>query len=391
MTLYTSVRSYLEETTTALLEEERPRPPGQVVVLVPAHNEQEAIASTIASLHRQTRPADRIIVCCDNCTDDTEAIIEPLDCEKFCSVGNTHKKAGVLNQAYLMLADELADNDRVLVMDADTELAVDFIELALAALAGDDANDQLPSKDNPKVGAVSAAYVGKNKPGLIPTLQRMEYVQERRRVARNKGRVTCLSGTAALFTMACLRDLVYNRGYAVPGQKTKQVPYLWVSLTEDFEITLALKTLGYQPISPKECIAYTDVMETPKMLWSQRIRWQRGTLETLRLYKLTRLTWHLYFVQLYTYLISLATPFMFLLWALSVLVLGTGLRMNTYIVILLPLSSVEQMLATRRLRSWKVTIMAGLLLPLWLYDNYRAIIYWSAALQLLKRTEFAWE
>jgi cellulose synthase/poly-beta-1,6-N-acetylglucosamine synthase-like glycosyltransferase len=45
---------------------------GQVVVLVPAHNEAAAIDATVASLHRQTRPPDRIIVVADNCTDDTE-------------------------------------------------------------------------------------------------------------------------------------------------------------------------------------------------------------------------------------------------------------------------------------------------------------------------------
>lgn len=42
-----------------------------VVALVPAHNEEEAIASTLAGLMTQSRPPDRVIVVCDNCTDQT--------------------------------------------------------------------------------------------------------------------------------------------------------------------------------------------------------------------------------------------------------------------------------------------------------------------------------
>jgi cellulose synthase/poly-beta-1,6-N-acetylglucosamine synthase-like glycosyltransferase len=45
-----------------------------VAVLIPAHNEAELIGATVASLQRQTRPADRVIVMADNCTDDTVAI-----------------------------------------------------------------------------------------------------------------------------------------------------------------------------------------------------------------------------------------------------------------------------------------------------------------------------
>jgi Glycosyl transferase family 2 len=43
----------------------------RVIVLIPAHNEAPVIAATIASLRRQTRPPDRIIVVADNCSDAT--------------------------------------------------------------------------------------------------------------------------------------------------------------------------------------------------------------------------------------------------------------------------------------------------------------------------------
>lgn len=43
---------------------------GQIVVLIPAHNEEESIQQTLTALNAQTVPADRLIVA-DNCTDQT--------------------------------------------------------------------------------------------------------------------------------------------------------------------------------------------------------------------------------------------------------------------------------------------------------------------------------
>jgi cellulose synthase/poly-beta-1,6-N-acetylglucosamine synthase-like glycosyltransferase len=358
---------------------EEPRT-SQIVVLVPAHNEEEAIEETLQSLHRQTRPVDRIIVVCDNCTDRTEEIIEPLDCETFRSKGNTQKKAGALNQALIPLYATMADNDKVLVMDADSILDERFVDEASKLL-----------DDDPQIGAVSAAYVGKDKPGFLPMLQRIEYVHERRRVARRQARVTCLSGTAAMFTMAALRHLLAERGKTVPGQAARPEAYLSVSLTEDFEITLAMKAIGYSPLSPKTCISHTDVMPTVSMLWSQRLRWQRGTLETLRLYGFTRLTYRMYLTQIYTYAMSLATPLMILLWMISLFVLHTGLVFSWLILMLLPLSAIEQFIATFRLRDWKASLTATTIIIMWMYDNMKVIIYWHALLKLLKRTEFEWD
>ncbi len=355
-------------------------PPGQVIVLVPAHNEEEAIEETLASLHRQTRPVDKIIVVCDNCTDRTEEIIEPLECETFRSKGNTQKKAGALNQALEPLYATLADEDMVLVMDADSILDERFVEEACKLLVAE-----------PEIGAVSAAYIGKKKPGFLPMMQRIEYAHERRRVARRKARVTCLSGTAAVFTMGALRHLLRERGKTVPGRAEKPEAYLSVSLTEDFEITLALRTIGYRPLSTKQCISHTDVMPTVSMLWSQRLRWQRGTLETLRLYGLGKFTWRLYLTQIYTYAMSLATPLMITLWLISLFALHTGLQFSWWILLLLPLSAIEQFIATLRLREWKASLTATTILTLWMYDNLKAIIYWHALFKLLRRTEFEWD
>jgi len=45
--------------------------PVTVTVLIPAHNEEVSLPSTIASLRAQSHSPDRIIVVADNCTDST--------------------------------------------------------------------------------------------------------------------------------------------------------------------------------------------------------------------------------------------------------------------------------------------------------------------------------
>lgn len=102
-----------------------------VLVLVPAHDEEDVIRDTLESLRRQTRPADRIVVVLDNCTDSTAAIAMSMGVEIFTTIGNGDKKAGALNQALEKYLPTLRDGDGVLVMDADTTLNSTFIEASL--------------------------------------------------------------------------------------------------------------------------------------------------------------------------------------------------------------------------------------------------------------------
>jgi len=61
-------------------------------------------------------------------------------------------------------------------------------------------------------------------------------------------------------------------------------------LTEDNEITIALKSLGALIVSPTDCTVVTEVMSTVRTLWRQRLRWQRGALENIGAYGMTPAT-----------------------------------------------------------------------------------------------------
>jgi cellulose synthase/poly-beta-1,6-N-acetylglucosamine synthase-like glycosyltransferase len=251
--------------------------PITVTVMIPAHNEEVSLPDTIASLRAQTRPPERVIVVADNCTDSTVALAEAAGVEVVQTVENTQKKAGALNQVLKRVLPGLKDNDLVMVMDADTRLSEKFLETAVARFASDRA-----------LMAVGGLFRGENGHGLVGQFQRNEYVRYEREIRRRRGRVFVLTGTASVFRSGALRTVAESRGRSIPG--VQGFVYDTAALTEDNELTIAIKSLGGLMISPAECTVVTELMPTWSALWAQRLRWQRGALENLGAYGITRQT-----------------------------------------------------------------------------------------------------
>lgn len=247
--------------------------PVTVTVLIPAHNEEDCLAETIASLQRQSVAPRRILVVADNCTDRTVAIAREAGVDVFESVANEHKKAGALNQALHEVLPDQGENDTVMIMDADTTLDAGFLAEAVRRFTDDRA-----------LMAVGGLFYGEDGSGVLGQLQRNEYTRYARQIRRRRGRVYVLTGTASIFRPRALRTVAAERGRALPG-----VPgdvYDTVVLTEDNELTLAIKSLGGLMISPSQCTVVTEVMPSWRALWAQRIRWQRGAVENLGEYGL---------------------------------------------------------------------------------------------------------
>jgi len=259
--------------------------PVTITVLIPAHNEEGCIAETLKSLQSQSLPPARIIVVADNCTDATVRIAYDAGVEVFETVDNAHKKAGGLNQALAEVLPGQGDNDCVMVMDADTTLDAGFLAGAARRLTDDRA-----------LMAVGGLFYGEDGFGLIGQFQRNEYTRYQRDLRRRRGRVFVLTGTASVFRPRALRAVAAERGRILPG-----VPgdvYDTVALTEDNELTIALKTLGALMISPSECTVVTEVMPSWSALWAQRLRWQRGALENLGAYGMRPQTFRYWMQQL---------------------------------------------------------------------------------------------
>ena len=346
-----------------------------VVALVPAHNEQSGIIATIRSLQEQTRPPDRIVVVADNCTDATAALALAVGAEVITTAGNVHRKAGALNQALAAVLPDLQDDDVVLAMDADSQLAPDFVATGLRHLA------HLPER-----GAISGSYVARDDRTLVGLLQRIEYAQGLHTVHNRGGRIHVLSGAACMFTARALRAVATARGSALlPG------PRGWVyhqeSLTEDYELTVALKRIGFAPLNARDCRVVTDVMTTWHDWRAQRLRWQRGTVETLLMYGWTRHTRTAWVVQYWTYFRSLVPLLMVLFWAYALAV--ETLTFQPFWLLVVPVFVLDQVVA-----GWQAgargRVVAALLVPMWLYDLVQSTVYWRALLLSLRGGESTW-
>ena len=334
--------------------------PVTVTVLVPAHNEEASIGATLDSLINQTRPPERVIVVADNCTDKTVDVALARGVEVFETVDNIHKKAGGLNQALAELLDGLGDNDCVMVVDADTVLDPRFIEVGARRLTDDRA-----------LMSVGGLFFGEGVGGLLGQFQRSEYVRYSRELERRRGRVFVLTGTAAMFRPAGLRAVAAARGSQLPGVRGDV--YDTAALTEDNELTLALKSLGALMCSPHECRVVTELMPNWRHLWNQRLRWQRGALENLGAYGFTPTVVRYWAQQLGIGYSVIALSAFWTLLALNVLSTPTRvwfpfwLCMGTIFI-------VDRVVSAWR-GGWKARILAALLFPELAYDLFLDVVY----------------
>ncbi len=319
------------------------RPPcgyrARVIALVAAHNEEEQLPGTLASLAAQTLPLERILVLADNCTDATVAVAEAAGVEVVETVGNSARKAGALNQGIALLDPE--SYDYLLQIDADTELQPDFVEAAVTELEHDG-----------DLGGICARFFPKYRPGLLGAMQRLEYARYDRSRMRRGGEVNVLSGTAAVLRVVALPEK----------------PWSETSLVEDYVLTLDLRRRGWTVRAGERMIASTDSMTSLSALWRQRIRWSRGTIE-----ELVKEGWKPWTrADILAHLGMFAALAMRLMWiaALSFAVAGKGFVWSPLWLAPLGLIVLEGLVTTRRLR-WQDRLLLVLVLPDELYGVLR--------------------
>jgi cellulose synthase/poly-beta-1,6-N-acetylglucosamine synthase-like glycosyltransferase len=271
------------------IEDELPRltAAATITVLIPAHNEAASIGQTLRSLGEQSRCPDGVVVVADNCTDDTAAVAAVGGARVITTVGNTGRKAGALNQALSRVLPQLRGDDLVLIMDADSQIGRDWIKSAA---------DRMVSSR--RIGGLCGVFTGEGGKGMLGQLQRNEYARAARTISR-RSKIWVLSGCGTLLRVSALREVARQRGQSLPGVRGHY--FDTSSITEDFELTLALMTLGFQCVAAPACVAVTEVMPHWRDLWRQRLRWQKGTIRDLRHYGITRVTWGHWLRQVFAY------------------------------------------------------------------------------------------
>jgi cellulose synthase/poly-beta-1,6-N-acetylglucosamine synthase-like glycosyltransferase len=252
----------------------------RIVVLVPAHDEERSLGATLRAVMAQQRPADRVVVVADNCTDATAEVARSVPGVTVLETrGNRRRKAGALNQAWRSHA---ADADLVVCVDADTLLPPDALarwEREFAAA--------------PRLGGCAAKFTMLPAPGAsryartLVRLQRAEYARWTDVALRRGRRTSVLAGAASCLRNDALRAVAAWRAAHEPDGDG---PWTYRSQVEDFELTFRLRQQGFTASISAGVRAYTDSMRDLRSLWAQRMKWQTGTARDLLRFGLNRLT-----------------------------------------------------------------------------------------------------
>ena len=346
----------------------------QVVAIVPACNEADSIAATVQALRQQTRTLDRIVVAVNNTTDDTAALARQAGAEVVILADNKFMKAGAMNQALDLVLPGLDDEDMVLIQDADTQLNPGFTDYAAQAMG-------------PGIGGVCARYDNPAPRNFLERLQASEFTRSRRKISRARGKVLILVGIATMFRAGVLRHVLAAREAGeLPGSRTY---YNQTSLCEDYELTIAMKTLGYKLTSPPLCRPLTHAMPTLAKLHGQRVRWTRGALDDLRTYGWTKVT-RTYILAQVGRCLAMLSPLLFAAYLLS-LQLAYGRIVWDLPWVAVNFLFVGERVITVRKAGWKAMAVSALLFPELAYDWFMAACYVQGSVQHLRNTEKVWK
>jgi biofilm PGA synthesis N-glycosyltransferase PgaC len=199
--------------------------------------------------------------------------------------------------------------------------------------------------------------------------------------------VFVLTGTASLFRPRALRTVAAERGVSLPG-----VPgdyYDTVVLTEDNELTLALKSLGALMISPPDCTVVTEVMPSWRALWAQRLRWQRGALENLGSYGMRPQTFRYWAQQLGIGYGVIALLSYIALMLVMVLAIDSWIWFTFWIGIG-ALFTLERVVTVWH-GGWRARLVAASLFPELGYSLFLDVVYLKGILDITLNREAAWK
>ena len=231
------------------------------VVVVPAHDEAQGIASTVESLAAMDYPRAlrRIVVVADNCTDDTAERARAAGAEVLVRDDPTLRGKGhALCHAFdRVLAEGWAD--AVVVVDADTLASRNVLHAFAARIAAG-------------ASAIQADYAVRNPRESWRTMLAavaLGAVHTLRSLARERLSLSCgLRGNGMCFTTSLLRA----------------VPHDAFSVVEDLEYGLRLGEAGHRVSYAHEAHVYGEMPAGERAAATQRRRWEAGRRRMVRLH-----------------------------------------------------------------------------------------------------------
>lgn len=228
----------------------------RTAVLIPAHNESAGILPTLRDVQAQLRPADRVLVVADNCSDDTAAVARAAGADVVVRHDPERRGKGyALEFGVQRLAAD--PPDVVVILDADCRLEERALDhLSTNAMATGRPIQSLYLMHRPEgepTGTGVDLFAWRIKNWLRPLGQ------------KRLGMPTQLFGTGMAFPFALLagRDLGNSR------------------LAEDTALGIALAVAGRPALFVREARINSTFAVSQAGADQQRHRWEKGHLENI--------------------------------------------------------------------------------------------------------------
>jgi 1,2-diacylglycerol 3-beta-glucosyltransferase len=248
---------------TLLSGELRPPPPSsrrlRFDLIVPAHNEAQVIAATIANLLKIDWPRDqyRILVVADNCTDNTAAVASAAGATVLERHDPSLRGKGYALKFAFRRSREQQWADAVAVVDADAQVSENLLEA-------------FASRIEQGAQAVQVHYGILNPWGAwrtrLLTIAMAAYHIVR---SRARERLQLSSG-------------IRGNGWCVTHALLQRVEYNAFSLAEDIEFGIDLGLAGCRVYYAGEAHASQEMLSDGRAARKQRQRWEHGRFQLIR-------------------------------------------------------------------------------------------------------------
>ena len=233
------------------------RPTGiRCVVLVPAHDEEAGIKTTLSSIQEQLEPQDRILVIADNCTDGTAMVARTAGADVVERV-DAHRRGKGFALDCGTRALESNPPDVVVILDADCLLRPG----ALGQLVAMAFRTRRPAQ---------AVYCLEPPAGAGSLTQLSAFAFLFKNLVRPRG--------LARMGFPCL---LTGSGMAFPWQVLHSAPLASGNIVEDMQLGLDLALAGHPPQLCAEARVDGVLPSGRDAAYRQRTRWEHGHLRTL--------------------------------------------------------------------------------------------------------------
>jgi cellulose synthase/poly-beta-1,6-N-acetylglucosamine synthase-like glycosyltransferase len=230
------------------------RPP--LALLVPAHDEEGGIASTLAGLRAQMAGGDRLVVVADNCSDRTAELAAAQGAEVVVRHDTRRRGKGyALDRGMQHLA--ASPPEVVVIVDADCEVAAGGLDrLARACVASG--------------RPVQALYLMQTEAGAGLRSRIGEFAWHVKNHARPLGNLR--------LGLPCQ---LMGTGMAFPWAVLAGAPLASGSIVEDMQLGLDLARAGSPPLFCPEALVTSRFAANAEGQQAQRTRWEHGHVALL--------------------------------------------------------------------------------------------------------------